>query len=826
MQLRLSRIALIHALCQVPVMLALVDFAAEFVATEWGRNHRIVGLAAWSIQPLPPKIQSIVEYGLLLAIAAALVLAVTAYVRANGKAVAFSAWHWLALAFYEGACLLPILVFGNSALATIVWFVLVPALPAWLASRYLRPSVRVDRFFLAATGTCLAFVLWVLFSSSWFPELRFLNDYSDLREYTRMDSGQVVENHEFMRERRAAGRSLVDPCTAKSDADLPAGTCLRLSRSVFSSAREPFLLFPPGRGLVYDWDKETLFAHQYLSDEQIALIGAVWGLGPDEATLERFVASAAEAHAKAEEPRSKTAEEVEFFRKNQIELATQHQLGWFFHHHAYLYQPALEKAEFPGQSITPAQYGDGLTRALGWLLHQSGAPTFQSYYMIYWVALGAYLALLGITVLLITRDAWAGVAAVALGTGALLAISHDALRVAPGFNPMRHFPDLLCMLAVAIDARRRSYGSALLRAGAIGLLLWWNREFGLFFLGGSVAWLLIEIAAGDRGWRGGMRQIGLEVAVALVVVLAAETVSGGDLARYNLIGVGSPVTRWRHVFSWIFLWTSLVGWFVWARFGRMREDDTGICRSLSGVAGVGALYAAFASVYAVWNPSPNHVAVVFLLAVVPFVAIVVWAGKSPATGWASSSWLMRYVAAASLAIVVYSTAIDQASHREFEKVFEDHLPFSWNFQGLSGTSTADPATVRDGVALIGKHQPAGRVLLLSRYESLLRTLTNRAGVLPYVDLPSALVSWEMIDKVADQIVRSGAPVLFVDRDILANREAEIPLIGGKPDSVAAHRVGSLAALGLLSRVIARCYAPGETGGVLQAWHRSCKADGR
>ena len=795
MQLRLSRIALIHALCQVPAMLVLARFAAESVVTAWTHDHRIVGLVEWSSQPLPPKIQSIVEYGLLLAMGAALVLAVTAYVRANGRAVAFSSRHWAAFAIYEGACLLPVLVLSESGFMVAAWFFPAMVLPAWLASRYLRPSDRVDRFVLVVSGACLALVLWSLSGSSWSPQPRFLNDYSDSPEHTFVGSGRLVEN-----------------------------VGLRLTRSVFSSAHEPFLLFPPGRGLVYDWDKEVLFAHHRLGYEQIVLIRAVWGLKGDEAAVVRFIATAEDFASEAEVSK-KAAVEMDFFVKKQVEPGMDAQSGAFFSRHARLYLPALEKAEFPGQSMAPVEYGEGLTRALGWLLHESGAPTFQSYYTIYWTALAAYLALLGIVVLLITRDAWAGVAALALGTGAVLVIGNDALRKAPEFSAMWHFPDLLCLLAVAIDARRRSYGSVALRAAAIGLLFWWNREFGLFFLGGSLAWLLIEISAGDRGWRGGIRQAGLEVAVVLAVLLAAGIGRMGDLAHYNLTGIGSSVLRWRDFLGWVFLWTALIGWLVWACFWAPRDDGDRSRDYLTEVAGVGALYAALASVYAVWNYSRNYKGVVLLLTVVPFVAIVVWAGKSSVNGPANFRWLMRYVTVVSVAIVVVFTVVDQVRQWGFERAFEANPTFIWNFRGFSGISAADPALMRDSVALIGKHQPEGRILLLSRYESVLRVLDNRAGVLPYNDLRGALVSWEMIDKVADQIVRSGAPILFIDRDILANREGQIPFIGGKPDPVAVQRVGSLAALGLLSRIVARCYVPGEIRGALQVWHRSCKPDG-
>ncbi|MDB5896188.1 MAG: hypothetical protein JWQ88_3719, partial [Rhodoferax sp.] len=36
-----------------------------------------------------------------------------------------------------------------------------------------------------------------------------------------------------------------------------------------------------------------------------------------------------------------------------------------------------------------------------------------------------------------------------------------------------------------------------------------------------------------------------------------------------------------------------------------------------------------------------------------------------------------------------------------------------------------------------------------------------------------------------------------------------------------HRTGHLSALGMFARLLADCYSPGETAGVLQVWNRTC-----
>jgi hypothetical protein len=122
-----------------------------------------------------------------------------------------------------------------------------------------------------------------------------------------------------------------------------------------------------------------------------------------------------------------------------------------------------------------------------------------------------------------------------------------------------------------------------------------------------------------------------------------------------------------------------------------------------------------------------------------------------------------------------------------------------------------------------REQPEGAVLLISRHDVLLHTATGRLSMLPYVDLPSAVIGWRMIDSIAARVAEKSPPVIFMDRDMFASREWQLLDITVEKDRAKANynRIGHLAALAMLAREVSQCYEPGPVGGVLQAWRRHC-----
>ena len=391
------------------------------------------------------------------------------------------------------------------------------------------------------------------------------------------------------------------------------------------------------------------------------------------------------------------------------------------------------------------------------------------------------------------------------------------MRLAPGFNPIRHFPDLLVFAALLFWARKPGVFTAILRALSLGFFVWWNREFGIFFAIAALAWSGLEVAAG-RDRFNAVRQIVLDLG-AVLAALAISTNIPSDLTIYNLIGVNTPSTRWAHVLGWAMLWIPLVGTIAWLRFWSTRSDSSWTHGHLLDIAGIGVIYVALASVYPIWNPSRPHVAVIWLCAVGPILYLGVWLTRQRNSQTRlDMRWLGNYALVVMIILLGRALLMDWPVRARDEQVFSQHQLFDWNFNGLHAQSTAEPSGIEAAVDLMRRHQPDGRILLLSRYDSLLQVLSQRIGALPYIDTPTALVSRDLSERVAEQILATPNITMFVDYDLLKNREGEIDQ---RVREISTQRVAGLAVLGATFESVRHCYRPGEIAGVLQVWYRTC-----
>jgi len=549
--------------------------------------------------------------------------------------------------------------------------------------------------------------------------------------------------------------------------------------------------------------------------------------------------------------------------KNRGSLNAEKQLGRFFFHHAFLYLPIVQTVhglQHDGNSL-PAQYGLGLTRTMATLLKWSGETTFQEYFKLYWIAPGLYVILASLLVLFFTRQVSLATATGVLIVGLLPFQSIDGLRLAPGFNPLRHLPDLICFGAVGIYAIRQTIASMLLRAGSIALLCWWNREFGFFMLAGSLVWFTLELASSRAHFKRIMLCALLEVcACALVLANLSSVGDGNSLGFYNLLGVGAPITKWREVGLTALVWVLMIGMAAIAKFRQPMQSRV----VATEVGGVGIGYAAFASIYAIWNPSPGHFSVVWVCASVPVICLCHWGIEVLASVIeVPKYWLRAYLALIlSSFAIISSVSAAVSTEALFSNQAKSHLMFEWKFPGIEGTSSADPGPISEAIGLLEEQQADSPLVLISRFDVLLQIASGRVASLPFVDLPSSVIGWPVIDQIASEIARLHPKVIFMDRDIFSNREWQ--LLGEKggfehssfylnafltpgltrfdinselrpvwafdpssmddlPRGVSAsyHRVGHLAALGILARQVSACYRPGPVGGVIQAWYRTC-----
>jgi len=853
-----GRIAFLWIASLVPGLSVLADSVGIFARDKWLEAVGYAPIYAWAVLPPRPKIEQMANYAALVAMLGLLLFGAFYVSWRNRGGLHLSRANTAALLLYLFACAALPLVMPLGAIGS-VWLVLAAALPAFVATH--RPKGASDRDertektlrHVIIVGGALVLLIVLLYASAWNPILRFQNDYADLPEYTRMSNGHWVENSQFLQEHGVPGRAEIDPCSG----DIAGGLCVTIPRHAFRGPREAFNLFPSGSGLHYNWDDQKLRAYRVPTPGQCLLIDAL--LHSEQSVCTQM--DTEQTNQKAEV--SFSSEVAEFQQKNRATLGEQQRPGAFFFHHSYFYLPILRYLDSATSdaALLPSRYGYGLTVSLGSILEWLGSKSFQDFFALYWVGPGLYIVLVAFSAYVLTKRFELAISAAILVLALLPFQSVDGLRLAPGFNPWRHLPDLICLLAIGLDATRPSWISVMLRAASIAGLCWWNLEFGLFMLVGSSVWHLLAVLQQPRLVVGEGGRLLLEVSGSAMVLIAISGVTGtNELAFYTLLGVGAPLTRWSELLGYAMVWLVLFGIVAWLRF---RPEQLRATATLD-VAGVGICYAAFAMTSSLWNSSPGHISAVWVCASLPLVCLFDVASQAAERQLAvPAAWSRAYLMI-SLGTITLATSVAAATQAKahFSRLFNDHRTYAWNLPGISGQTTADPEPIAGAIDLMNKEQPSGAVVLVSRYDSVLHIASGRLSKLPYVDVPSALIGWPIIDAIASQIETARVPVVFMDRDIFAEREwqyageysgfagsqqdSDVFRIGGlasfqankglvtpqprelrHDDSIRGvsatyQRVGHLTALAALARQVSACYDPGPVGGVLRAWYRRCK----
>lgn len=769
MLIKKSRVMQLHAIIQIIGVVAQAHYIAKFLRQMWEIDHYIYGLVSWAGRSTPPKIEIMLEYGLLLTFVAVVILALSTYDQRNKEYIKISSLRWVTLVAYELICLL----FSFSAF----WVVLAVLLPAWLYSRNLPPrSVVAENASLLLAFGALFGILLALSATSWSPDVQVSNEYSDFTEYTRLMDGRLVNNTEYLIANSVRVTDNSKACKLELADEVV--HCLSLSRNVFPNAQATFLLFPPSLGIAYNWEKEILIIRKKdLTDKEYQLIESLWGV-----------------HPSILEPRFSwdRSTEMEYFRSINRSLPEYGMSS--FDEHSGLYIPALA-AIFLKAPASTAPYAFGLTKTMGGLLSITDTPTYNDYYIIYWWAIYAYLLLLTIVAWRLTRNAWAAVIVLAVATYAKLVAGLEALEL----NSIIHFPDLICLMIIAYDIRKSTISSAFIRASAIGFMIWWNYEFGLSLLVASITWHLLEGSSANGYWRRILPKLVLESLIAAIVIFSLIKMSN------NQDVFSSPATHWWQAS----ILASLICLLIWARFmsnyPASRQDP-----SLD-AAGIWTLYSVPVIVFVMPATASNATAMLFFAAL-PATIFFIWFIDKRGGDRVAATRFISYIASVSIVILAAVLATSQLHYRKSLHVNKNHKIFAWNFSGLSATSTADPEIMQRSVNLIEKYQPEGRLQIISKYENLLRILIGRPDYITHIKWGTYAVSHESINNSIARIIQANAPILFVERKLL------------KADKIEMNHSKSVIELSI-SQVLgglSRCYTPGEIGGLLQVWHRSCE----
>lgn len=657
--------------------------------------------------------------------------------------------------------------------------------------------------------------------------LRVANDYMDIPEYTQLD-GRYVNNTTYINEHALGGLNKYEPALHAGRTPPPRpGTFVDIMNDEltgFVAVNKPRRFGEPlseerqpaTRDTRYHYDTERgrlALRDRMTGEERAELLGLATSTAERSLVSRLYQMSA--ANAMSAESRRYSPEELKFFELNRIELTAQAKAGWFFHHHNAMLAPINALSLGKPASEIHAQYGWLNAIVLNQLVEWAGKMSFENYFSALYAVYPLYLALLLFTAWVLLRDIYYVLVVAILSFSATLVLGQEILRIAPGFNPIRHFFDIPVLLCMYFYGTRNKILYLALAVLLAGLAILCSREFGLFVMTALIATLAVKQVL-DGKHRSRLEWVlgGLALAATWVGLNLVKTPEDSVLV-YSLIGVSAPSFQSLSLYTVLFLLSILYIPFIGAlkREPSWREPFVFLFLYCQGI-----------TIYYVWYSMAYH-----LLALVPVWALLLamlLKNALESEPLRRHQQRIRSAFIAALMLVYIPGLVFYYLHDfEYRRIFETHRVYRWNFDRAKFETTMDPAYFENGVELIRRYSPPSGIFIVSKYDTLLPFLAGRYSAMPYPDVATSLVTQREVDQCINAIRTARPLYLFIDTDIERNLNGDIWL---KADPLAVRNrlysesFARVSVLNLLKRVYAgirKDYEPFEKGALITVYRR-------
>lgn len=625
------------------------------------------------------------------------------------------------------------------------------------------PSVFISKWFLSV----FLFVILVQFTIIFVPliskPMTIENNYINISEKTILKTGAVVDNLDYINEHIIAGFDLNDPRKNGNDDkfnDIYASVTLESCKIVLQTLKA---LSKENEYHFFCNEKTKIFfAKRSFSLAEKSILDGLTLPFEDKKNLDALFISSANLQKKLS-LRLYSKDEQDFISRNAAELLSQAKAGWFFYHHGYSFGP------MNALSLGASAYKQ--TMVYGWLntvtqskvLDFLGMPNYQGYFKIYFTEYIAYFAVFLLGIWAIFRRLGTVVFAAILVISALFFLGIELIRLAPGFNPVRHIFDVpVFYLLYRYLAQDRKIYLVLACALALFALLW-SKDFGLY-LTLSVGGALIFKGMKQRPFNLLPLLLGSVTAIAGILLYFYPMPGVNPTAIYMFLGSGSPIAPSGLIFGLLILVSLLLAATMAIK---QNEAYTILTVGL-------ALYFVQSLTYYIWYPALHHILGVAPVFILWLVALFHgWVSQVQGEASVKRQSLMLFL----LMLFVYfpGSALFYLKQSAYNQIFKNHQLYHWTFEKASFITTMDPTLFEEAANLIKQHSKNDKgIFIISKYDHILPILAGKYSAMPYNELPTNLVSPNEVDVASDAILKNKVPFLFVDSDIDRDLSGEIP----------------------------------------------------
>lgn len=504
----------------------------------------------------------------------------------------------------------------------------------------------------------------------------------------------------------------------------------------------------------------------------------------------------------------------EWLEQNKFEIHWQILSRFMIHHNSFMFVPIGDFALDKNISTINAQYGLGsawlFEKILTWNNHLSLDGWLKLSYLFYFFYFGIFIFI----VWLIARSLGWTTLIFLLSLAWINKRGYDFLLLPPGESPWRHFFDIVIvyLLYMFVEKKNFAYYFLALGLGIISVAI--NPQVGLMIFMATITAGLFYAYYEKQQFKSIVVSSFIALAIALVSFKFSS--SANDLARYYIDGViGFPITSVQMLKIFIII---MVGYILLLKIlkDRLALNYIHIVFLM--------IYSQELILYIVWHYSGDGFksrAFIYILT----MGLLLF----PFRQMLSERW-KNYVmiGVASIVAIVYLGSVFHVlkDKREYEKIFDHHVTYTWNMDRAHIVSTMNPIYFQNAVDLIQKYSRGQNgIYIVSEYDNFLPFLAHKYSMMPFFDLKWYLMTPKELDKSINTLRSNNVDYIFVDTGIDRNFNSEIisiniPTIGSKElyqESI--WRVQRLKLLNEIFQSVASEYQLVETGNLISVYKR-------
>jgi len=595
-----------------------------------------------------------------------------------------------------------------------------------------------------------------------FTTLTIKNDYINISERTILKSGKVVDNLDYINQHKIAGLQINDPRRQGNP-----------NQNIISNLREKVescQIIIQSLKAINEKNEQSFFcendndfvALRPFTINEKALLATLEISKKDRQNIDKLSISSMNLDQSIQQ-RQYSSEEQDFLSKNAKELVNQSKAGWFLYHHGYNFgvMNAINLGAIPNTQTMV--YGWLSTTFQAKLLKAINSSTYQDYFKMFFASYLIYFAVFLCGIWAIFKRFNTLVFATLTSVTAIVCLGTELIQLAPGFNPIRHFFDVVIFYFFYQYLVKNNWLYLLCASCLAIFAILWSKDFGLFITLSLVAAIAFK-AIKDQKIQISLLILGIVLGIAGVFFYFYPFPGANPTAIYMLIGVGSPLASTKSIFILlvlvsILLYTNIV----------IKQNN-----SLAILSVAMAFYFVQSLTYYIWYPQMHHIlgiAPVFI-----FWLTILFHGLNNS---GEETIVKKYgVLLISPLVLIYlvGSIIFYWNNYGYFKEFKEHQLYTWSFDSAKFESTMDPMLFKEGAQLIKKYSTnQNAIFIVSKYDHVLPILANRYSAMPYNELLTNLVSPKEVKLASDHIFKNNPDYVFIDTDINKNLNGEVPV---------------------------------------------------